>query len=661
MDDERVEQLERRIQVLEGLVRNLLSEAPPAVPMIAAPPPSLRESVSSGPKDEGDFAWLTRPIDIKGATEQFVGSDSTEQWIGLRGVLAVGVGLVLLAAVFGLKWAIDHGYISPLVRCVAGGIFGGALAAFGWRQHHRGLARYGAALVGLGCAIVYLVLWAAGQLYGLIPPLTALDLLGVLSMVVAFIAIRLKEEGLGFVAAIGALASPLLLPGAAPSAQYGLLYLATVSATLGQLASVQRWRGMASLVIVGFGFGVLIYSTAASTTLIVACATAFGLFAMATGTARKWRDIRLAGFLGAWYLLFLAAGHPGDNHPLVTIGGLLLSAPLWWTALSTSGVWPDDRDREGTDRWSPLETLYFYLTPLFLTTAVGWWDHAWFAAHPGAAVMIVGAPYLLLGYQRIRKHFAVVGVLAMIAATMQRFHGTDAIWVLLGIALCTTLLDRPLERRDGRFLGLVALAVALLQFSTAFAMRAANAPAFVDSWAVALWATTAFAAVLAARLWRVYPEEHEAASSLRAAADLNSPVGLRQSAGALARDVPSALWVTAGALLFAGVSVEFARLMAQLGFSAETAALAAGLAVSAWWAFFAGGLVVLGFRRNLAPVRVAGLLVAAMAVGKVLLFDLAQLDALYRIASFLILGFVLLGVAYLYHRQARNLRRLTPP
>jgi uncharacterized membrane protein len=118
------------------------------------------------------------------------------------------------------------------------------------------------------------------------------------------------------------------------------------------------------------------------------------------------------------------------------------------------------------------------------------------------------------------------------------------------------------------------------------------------------------------------------------------------------RLIPGILWVLSGSLLFLGVSNELARFFQQTAMAPANARLAGGLAVSAWWALFAGGLVILGFQRRLKRVRVAGLIVSGLAVAKVLLFDLSQLDALYRIGSVFILGLVSLGVAYLYHRQA---------
>jgi uncharacterized membrane protein len=113
------------------------------------------------------------------------------------------------------------------------------------------------------------------------------------------------------------------------------------------------------------------------------------------------------------------------------------------------------------------------------------------------------------------------------------------------------------------------------------------------------------------------------------------------------------LWIVAGLLLFVGVTNELTRFFWQTVMSRSTARLAGGLAVSAWWAVFAAGLVILGFQRRLKAVRIAGLVVSGLAVAKVLVFDLSELDALYRIASVFTLGLVSLGVAYLYHRQAR--------
>jgi uncharacterized membrane protein len=100
-----------------------------------------------------------------------------------------------------------------------------------------------------------------------------------------------------------------------------------------------------------------------------------------------------------------------------------------------------------------------------------------------------------------------------------------------------------------------------------------------------------------------------------------------------------------------GVTAEIRRYFFSLRLmSTETANLAAGLAVSAWWLAFASVLIVLGLRRSLRLVRLAGFVVVGLAVVKVVVFDLSSLDALYRVGSVFILGLVSLSLAYLYHR-----------
>ena len=63
---------------------------------------------------------------------------------------------------------------------------------------------------------------------------------------------------------------------------------------------------------------------------------------------------------------------------------------------------------------------------------------------------------------------------------------------------------------------------------------------------------------------------------------------------------------------------------------------------------------MLGLRCAIKSVRIAGFVVAGLAVVKVMVFDLSSLDSLYRVGSFLIVGFVSLVIAYLYHRKARG-------
>jgi len=73
--------------------------------------------------------------------------------------------------------------------------------------------------------------------------------------------------------------------------------------------------------------------------------------------------------------------------------------------------------------------------------------------------------------------------------------------------------------------------------------------------------------------------------------------------------------------------------------------------LSAFWAVLGFGLLVGGLVRNLKPLRLAGLGLLALAVGKVFIVDLAALESIWRVASFLALGLLLLAGAFAYQRK----------
>jgi uncharacterized membrane protein len=74
---------------------------------------------------------------------------------------------------------------------------------------------------------------------------------------------------------------------------------------------------------------------------------------------------------------------------------------------------------------------------------------------------------------------------------------------------------------------------------------------------------------------------------------------------------------------------------------------------SAAWLVYAGVLLAVGFIRRQALLRYAGLAMLLIVSLKVFLVDMGDLTGLYRVASFLGLGLVLIGIGYLYQRFLR--------
>jgi uncharacterized membrane protein len=610
--DERLERLERRVAVLEALLRG----SPQVETAEPAPPPPPLEPARPAPPPR------------RAASSSGVGID--ERWIGQRGLLAVGVVALLMATGYLLKLSFERGWIPPLMRCIGGALLGGVVGAIGWRLHRR-YRTYGAALVGCGAGIIYLSVWAACRLYEVIPPTTGIVGLALVSVALAVIAYAIDVEALGITAALGAFMAPVLLGRNDANANLLLLYLACMAAGLGLVAARRRWR-LAMLVVAASYFGVAVAGAreTAEPWGLLFYGVLGGAAGLYVGLSERWGETRFLAFTGGWALLAAASERIAIHWP-VFAAGLVLSAPVWWHGLRLPKVLPFRSAAGSAGGWSLGEALYFFTTPLLLGWAAYGLAPDRFDRVPGLLPSLVAVPYLLAGYLRPRPPFALVGVAAAAVAAQAQWSGTPETWALLGLALLWAGLDHGLDRRDGRWYACLTWAVGLNQLmGDALRVRTAADSAFTGAWAIALWGTTAAAVVLAAGLLRARPDEGEAR---------------------LAR---SGLWIMAGLLLLFGVTAEVRRYFDLESISRVRAELASGLAVSAWWLIFAAALVLVGFRRSLKQLRLAGLAVAGLAVAKVVIYDLSSLDALYRVGSVFLLGLVMLSLAYLYYRNDRS-------
>ena len=319
--DERLERLERRVEVLEALVRasHEVEERP-----AAQPPPPLEPARPTPP-----------PRRVVPASAVSI----DERWIGQRGLLAVGVVALLMATGYLLKLSFERGWIPPIMRCLGGALLGGIVGAIGWRLHQR-YRIYGAALVGCGAGIIYLSVWAACRLYEVMPPTTGIVGLALVSVALAVIAYAVDVEALGITAALGAFMAPVLLGRDEANANLLLLYLACMAAGLGLVAARRRWR-LAMLVVAASYFGVAIAGareTAEPWGLLLygVLGGAAGLY---VGLSERWGETRFLAFTGGWALLAAASERMGPHWP-VFAAGLGLSAPVWWHALRHPKVLP---------------------------------------------------------------------------------------------------------------------------------------------------------------------------------------------------------------------------------------------------------------------------------------------------------------------------------
>jgi uncharacterized membrane protein len=105
-------------------------------------------------------------------------------------------------------------------------------------------------------------------------------------------------------------------------------------------------------------------------------------------------------------------------------------------------------------------------------------------------------------------------------------------------------------------------------------------------------------------------------------------------------------WVGAALAVYlaSGLVVDLAG--AHAGHSTQTSQLV----LSGFWGALGFAGIVGGLARNKRALRLGGLGVLTLAVGKVFLVDLAKLESIWRVASFLAVGLLLLAGAFAYQR-----------
>jgi len=211
-----------------------------------------------------------------------------EALLGGRGLQIAGLLSLFASAAFFFKLAVDHGWLDPLVRVLIGAAAGLFFCVLGV-THRRATVGHRAVsegFIALGAALLFLTAWAAGPLFALVPNWAALGVMGAVTGVLTFFAIRMRSE----VTAIYGLIGGLLAPALAPLGDDRLIiaaYLLALCAGMLRAADRGGFRFVTPLAMAG----VLYYSpdffvdaTSGWTYLhaLVTCALFFAEFAVAT-------------------------------------------------------------------------------------------------------------------------------------------------------------------------------------------------------------------------------------------------------------------------------------------------------------------------------------------------------------------------------------------
>ena len=164
----------------------------------------------------------------------------------------LGALITLLGFSFLLKLAIDQGWFNfPIwARHLAVGVAGLAFVVTGWRlrDSHTHLAR---ALLGSGFATIQLTVYSAVLVSNVLDPVPGFTVVVLASLATGALAGILHSRAFAFLAIVGGLAAPMLLPDPTGQLTAVLAYYAILSGPTLWLASRERWPSLNLIAFAG--------------------------------------------------------------------------------------------------------------------------------------------------------------------------------------------------------------------------------------------------------------------------------------------------------------------------------------------------------------------------------------------------------------------------
>jgi uncharacterized membrane protein len=685
-EEDRLDRLERlvaelieRVDALDA--RTGAAAAPPRPPARAAEPTrdsSWREKVDSTAEGEGAI----EPLAAETAGRRVPEID-LEDLLGRRVLGWLGAIAVVLGVAFFLATAISRGWIDETTRVALAYAGSTALLAVGLFLYERqGRTQAALAAVASAIAALYLSTTAATTLYDLVSPVAGLGVAGLTGAVATAIAVRWQSPIVAGIGIVGALLAPVLVDAGTSGVALAFMAVALVSAT-GVLVW-QRWDWLAAAAFLASApqlAGWLIENHDESLALaLVVLALFWALYVVAAlGYELRVRTERLrlssASLLladavftaGAGWLALEQTDH-GDGATAWVVGTAVAHVVLGSATI---------RGRISREIALLLLAVGIGLSAIGLALAldgpvlVAAWSVeavllAWLARRTGQHRAYVAAGGFLLA--------AVVHVLAFDAppeelAEEPSWRGVVAVALVTAAAAVGSWLARG-ERQEAvtigesvAVLGLAYLAPTAFEGTTvvlAWAL-AAVALAFVGSRGLSdVAAITAPAFVVLALLHVLAVEappsalregvDDLAAAALAIAAAAASAVGVARLTGR-PRDIRLPLELAGGALAVYLPSVAIVDLT-------TTGEVDPGqtpqVLLSAFWSATGLAALVYGLLRDERRFRLGGLALLGIAIVKVYLYDLAELDEIYRVLSFIALGLLLLASAFAYQRIRRT-------
>ena len=536
---------------------------------------------------------------------------SLESRIGSHWLNRIGIAAVLIGVSYFLKFAFDNNWIGPAGRVTIGLLAGIAVVVWSERFRNRGYTIFSYSLKAVGIGVLYLSLWAAFHVYILIPSGVAFMAMLIVTAATATLAITQDAQILAVFALTGGFATPVLLSTGQNKELELFSYVVLLDLATLTLLAIKPWRRLLLLSYLG--------------TLL--------LYVGWYSTFYDHTQLRLTlGFATLFFAIFAIA-------PLVARQSEN-AVPVAGRAPALHGI---------SFSYKLMLFLVFINAGVYFLQVYGMFEDvnrnavAWFA-------LALAAVYIFLSRQmRVRYpdpaatktvhllHLALAIGFITVAIPIR----LDAHWITIGWLVEAVVLFWIGDRIHSDFLsafaiGAVILGVARLLFIDNFYSTTLILNARMATHSVAI-------AALAIMAWQGYKRHDETGEKAAAIA----VVALNLLALiALSREVADYY-----AQQMANVRPLLGQWNPSRWSSFHRIEIVRDFTYSALWMVYGAMLMLLGFWRRSAFVRWLALFLIAATIVKVFAYDTSQLDRVYRILSFIVLGILLLAISFVYQRD----------
>ncbi len=598
----RLAELTQRVYLLENAAGVAPPAAePPGAPRSATPPPPppplSRPAAPTGsipPPRFGDLGSAPKLM-------QQIPERDLESMLGGQWLNRIGIAALLIGAAYFLKLAFDNGWIGPSGRVAIGMLAGIALVIWADRIHGRGLTYFAYSLTSVGAGIMYLSLWAAFQLYHLVPG--GMAFVGMIAVTVstAVIAVRKDAQIVAAVALAGGFATPMLL-------------------STGENRPVELFSYLLML----------------------------DLFAIILAVYRPWRRLLAGAFVATVGYYFGWADRFYDDGQrftatLVVTGIFAVFAGLPLIRQLQTPLHLDDAQPVAPGRSKTLIAIavlvpIFYFGVLYALYEADYQEGMAWVAVGLAAIYIVMSRRLDVELaevppeDRLEKwlHLAIgMGFLTLAVPIKLEGH-----WISLGWLVEAGLLLVVGQRARNDFLKYAALVTLALGIFRLVLIEDFVVTRFIANWR---FFTYLVAITVVGGIAWVIRDEH----------------GSRHKAFTIAL-------ICVNVLALLALNYEVSDYFYRHGQQANTLApnqydwretqRARDFSFSALWMVYGCVALVIGFWRKLASLRWQALVLIGLTIAKVFLYDLSNLSGAWRVLSFIGLGVLLMAISYLYQK-----------